>query len=75
MIEFSMTYHSADPNQKKSRADPKINSFYGTDPEKRSKQIQKSKEFFYQNRSAFILKLTTPKQNSHFTIILRYADP
>ena len=22
-----------------------------------------------------MLKLTTPKQNSHFTIILRYADP
>ena len=46
IVKFSMTNHSADPNQKISRADPKINSFYGTDPEKHSKQMQKSKEFF-----------------------------
>ena len=67
MIEFSMTYHSADPNQKISRADLKINSFYGTDPEKRSKQMQKSKEFFLLD-PFFMLKLTTPEQNSYFLL-------
>ncbi len=69
MVEFSMTNHSANPNQKISRADPKINSCYGTDPEKRSKQMQKSKEnFFYHNRSVFILKLTTPNQIPIFKV-------
>jgi hypothetical protein len=47
IVQFSMTNHSADPNQKISRADPKTNSCYGTDPEKRSKQMQKSKEYFF----------------------------
>jgi hypothetical protein len=68
IVQFSMTNHSADPNQKISRADPKFNSCYGTDPEKRSKQMQKSKEFFYHNRSVFILKLTTPKQIPIFKV-------
>ncbi len=36
--------------------------------------MQKSKEFFF-IRSVFMLKLTTPEQNSYFFYYLRYADP
>jgi hypothetical protein len=69
-----MTNHSADPNQTYLARIRKFNSFYGTDPEKRSKQMQKSKEFFF--RSVFMLKLTTPELKFlFFFYYLRYADP
>jgi len=42
MIEFSMTNHSADPNQRYLARIRKLIQFYGTDPENAQK-LQKSK--------------------------------
>jgi hypothetical protein len=73
MVEFSMTKHSADPNQTYLARIRKLIHFTVRIQKKRSKQMQKSKEFFI--RSVFMLKLTTPEQNSYFFYYLRYADP
>ena len=46
MIEFSMTNHSADPNQTYLARIRKLIHFTVRIQKKRSKQMQKSKEFF-----------------------------
>jgi len=54
MIEFSMTNHSADPNQRYLARIRKLIHFYGTDPEKRSKQMQKPKEIMFSVGGGFL---------------------
>ncbi len=68
MIELSMTNHSADPNQTYLARIRKLIHFT-VRIQKTLKNCKSQKEFF------FILKLTASKQNSHFTITLRYEDP
>ncbi len=75
MVELSMTNHSADPNQRYLARIRKLIHFTVRTQKNVQSKCKSQKNFFYQNRSACISKLTTPKQNSHFTIILRYANP
>ncbi len=72
MIEFSMTNHSADPNQTCLAQIRKLIHFT-VRIQKMLKNCKSQKNIFF--RSVIMLKLTAPKQNSQFTIILRYADP
>ena len=62
MVEFSMTKHSADPNQTYLARIRKLIHFTVRIQKNAKKQMQKSKEFFLTNRSVFRLKLATPKQ-------------
>jgi hypothetical protein len=72
MIEFSMTNHSADPNHTYLARIRKLIHFT-VRIQKTLKNCKSQKNYFF--RSVFMLKLTASKQNSHFKIILRYAEP
>jgi hypothetical protein len=70
MIEFSMTNHSADPNQRYLARIRKLIHFYGTDPENCISTMNRSKIiYFYGTESGFMLKLTTLEEKSYFTSI------
>ncbi len=66
MIEFSMTKHSADPNQTYLARIRKLIHFTVRIQKNSQSKCKSQKNFFYQNRSVFILKLRTPKKKFTF---------
>jgi hypothetical protein len=67
MIEFSMTNHSADPNQTYLARIRKLIHFT-VRIQKNVQTNAKIKRIFFFIRSVFMLKLTTPEQNSYFLL-------
>ncbi len=67
MIEFSMTNHSADPNQTYLARIRKLIHFTVRIQKNVQSKCKSQKNIFF--RSVFMLKLTTPEQNSYFFLL------